>query len=437
MVEFIHRGRAVPALVSLLVALTGCAGGGASPAGSAGGAAAAAAPAAAVVTQISTQASALATQAVTVIPVVSGTPAQTTLVVGQPFVFRPTAAAAAGDKLAFMLLNAPAFLSVNATTGEVSGTPAAIDVGTYANVRVAATDGRQTVSGPAFTLNVTNPAQVGSAPVVTGTLSISGAPITVAVEGVAWSFRPVVTLASARSTPRFRVANAPSWTTFDAATGTLSGTPPAGSLGTYAKIVIGVGDGVSEIAMPAFGLAVVAPKPPSIAGKPSSVATVGVAYSFRPTATDQTGRALAYTISGKPGWARFDPATGTLSGVPAVADAGSKATITISVSDGFASAALPAFTVTVGTATAGTATLSWAPPTQRVDGTPLTNLAGFRIYYSTASGKYPNSVSVTSPQMASYTMNNLAAGTYYFVMTAFDSDGNESSYSNPVSKQIG
>ena len=111
--------------------------------------------------------------------------------------------------------------------------------------------------------------------------------------------------------------------------------------------------------------------------------------------------------------------------------------MTVTASDGFSTASLPAFTVAVaGAANSGSAALSWVAPTLRTDGTALTNLAGFRIYYGKVSGSYPNSISITNPKLGGYTVEALPAGTYYFVTTAFDAYGNESAYSNPVSKTI-
>lgn len=370
----------------------------------------------------------------TQLPVISGTPAQTTISVGQPFSYTPTAGSPTGAALAFQLLNGPAWLSINTATGEISGTPATVDIGTYLNIHIAVTDGVSSVSGPSFALTVV--AANDLPPPVTGAVTISGSPITAAVEGVAWSFRPAATAATAGSTLAFRVANPPSWTTFDTTTGTLSGTPPAGSVGSYANIVISVSDSTAEAALPAFTLSVAAPRPPTIAGTPATTAQAGTPYSFRPTATDPTGNPLVYTITGKPAWAAFDPVTGTLSGTPAAADVGSRSTVTITASDGLGSATLPAYTLGVVAAVSGSATLSWVPPTTRTDGTTLTDLAGFRVYYGSSSGNYPNSISITNPKLTGYTIEALPAGTYYFVTTAFDAGGKESAYSSAVSKII-
>ena len=82
------------------------------------------------------------------------------------------------------------------------------------------------------------------------------------------------------------------------------------------------------------------------------------------------------------------------------------------------------------------ATLSWVPPTTNVDETPLTDLAGYKIYYGTSSGNYTEVVDTNDSLSTEYTLGNLAPGTYYFAATAYDTFGNESDYSNEVSKTI-
>ena len=77
--------------------------------------------------------------------------------------------------------------------------------------------------------------------------------------------------------------------------------------------------------------------------------------------------------------------------------------------------------------------LSWAAPTENVDGTPLTDLAGYRIYYGGQSRTYTEMVEIMEPASTAYTLN-LASGDYYVAMTALDQEGNESAYSNEVLK---
>lgn len=80
--------------------------------------------------------------------------------------------------------------------------------------------------------------------------------------------------------------------------------------------------------------------------------------------------------------------------------------------------------------------MSWEPPTTNADGTELTDLAGFKIYYGKASGTYTEVKDVNTPLATEDTIEGLTEGTYYFVATAYDTKGNESNYSNEVSKII-
>jgi uncharacterized membrane protein len=84
---------------------------------------------------------------------------------------------------------------------------------------------------------------------------------------------------------------------------------------------------------------------------------------------------------------------------------------------------------------AGDATLSWNAPTTNEDNTPLTDLAGYKIYYGTVPGNYSTSIDVGN--VTTYQISNLTDGlTYYFASTAYDASGNESVHSNEVSKYV-
>ena len=93
-------------------------------------------------------------------------------------------------------------------------------------------------------------------------------------------------------------------------------------------------------------------------------------------------------------------------------------------------------TATGGTPTGSvddTATLSWIAPTTNMDGTPLSDLASFRIHYGTTSGTYTQVVDVLDPNATGQTITGLSPNTYYFAVTAYDLSGNESVFSNEVS----
>jgi hypothetical protein len=81
------------------------------------------------------------------------------------------------------------------------------------------------------------------------------------------------------------------------------------------------------------------------------------------------------------------------------------------------------------------AVLSWQAPTKNVDGSSLTNLSGYKIYYGTASKSYAQTVSVSGASTTSWTLP-LSPGTYYFALTAVDSTGAESAKTEEVSKTV-
>ena len=83
----------------------------------------------------------------------------------------------------------------------------------------------------------------------------------------------------------------------------------------------------------------------------------------------------------------------------------------------------------------GLVTLEWQAPTENVDGTPLNDLAGYRIYYGQFSRSYTDEVSVADELSTQHEIE-LPSGSYYFAMTALDGQGNESAYSNEVVKLV-
>jgi hypothetical protein len=92
--------------------------------------------------------------------------------------------------------------------------------------------------------------------------------------------------------------------------------------------------------------------------------------------------------------------------------------------------------VTVVLSNNGTALMSWTPPTENTDGSTLTDLAGYKIYYGTSPGSYNNTEIINNLGLTSFLIESLASADWYFVMTSFNSSGIESGYSTEVSKTI-
>ena len=84
----------------------------------------------------------------------------------------------------------------------------------------------------------------------------------------------------------------------------------------------------------------------------------------------------------------------------------------------------------------GAVTINWTPPTENTDGTPLTDLAGYDIHYGTASGDYTQSVNVSNAGLATYVVDNLTPGTYYFSVSAVNTSGTESPLSSEVTATV-
>ena len=280
-------------------------------------------------------------------------------------------------------------------------------------------------------------------------VTISGSPATSVTAGQSYSFTPTAADSQGR-TLTFSVTNQPSWASFNTSNGRLSGMPSSGSVGTYSNIVIAVSDGRRSAALPAFSVQVLAsqtaappppappPPPPTIAGTPPTSDVAGNPYSFQPSASGPSGMTLSFSVQNKPAWANFSIASGQLSGTPTSAQTGTYSNIILSVSDGVASSALPAFTITVtpASSTTGNATVTWMPPTQNTNGSALTNLAGIRIYYGTSSSNLNQTVQVAGTTQTSYTISNLAAGTWYFGGVAYTTAGSQSAMSSLVSATI-
>lgn len=177
-------------------------------------------------------------------------------------------------------------------------------------------------------------------------------------------------------------------------------------------------------------------KAPTITGSSPTAVTAGAAYSFVPTAKDADGDTLAFSIQNKPSWATFSTATGKLSGTPTAGEVGTYSNIGISVSDGKASTSLSQFSVVVNAISNGRVTLSWMPPTENTDGSALTDLSGYKIYYGTSAAALTNSITVNTSGVSTYIVENLSPATWYFAITAVTASGEESSFSNVAYKQI-
>ncbi len=379
---------------------------------------------------------------------ISGEP-PTEAIANSTYFFQPsvdTAENTGSGDVSYSIQNQPQWLSFDAATGALSGTPGDAQIGVTTEITITAQAKSSIKSGTVGPFRITvKPSATGTAATANAAPTISGTPATQVGVSQAYTFAPTASDPEG-ATLSFSIANRPSWATFETATGKLIGTPQTANVGKYSNIIVRVSNGSSSVSLPAFSINVVAVTvamtavniAPTISGTPSTTVTTDSAYSFTPSASDVNSDALTFSVQNMPAWASFNAATGQLYGTPT--SAGTSANIVISVSDGKTSTALSAFSITaanaVVAAATGSALLSWTAPTVNTDGSALTDLAGFHVY----AGKDPSSLTrradVAGNSTVQYQAKGLDTGTWYFSISAYNSSGVESAQPAAVSTSI-
>jgi hypothetical protein len=176
---------------------------------------------------------------------------------------------------------------------------------------------------------------------------------------------------------------------------------------------------------------------PTISLNPTSLtytaAQGGTNPASQTVALTNAGGVVSWTVSDSASWLSVSPASGSSSStltatVNTTGLAAGTYNGTITVSATGSSSKTIAATLTVSAPTTSSATLTWDPNTD-------SDLAGYKIYQATASGAYGAALGTVPAGTVTYQATGLSANTtYFFVITAFDDAGNESPFSNEVSK---
>ncbi len=181
--------------------------------------------------------------------------------------------------------------------------------------------------------------------------------------------------------------------------------------------------------------------PPTISHSPASLTFTAVEGSTNPGAqalliTNTGDGTLSWSASDNATWLSLSDASGTTTTetdviTVAVNSNGLAAdvyteTITITAPGATNTPQQALVTLVVTEPASSTATLSW-------DANSESDLAGYKVYLGTASGVYGTPADVGN--VTTFQIVNFSQGqTYYFPVTAYDSSGNESGFSNEVSK---
>ena len=282
---------------------------------------------------------------------VNGAPAftsanTTTFTVGSPGTFTVTTVASPTAAISVSgALPAGVSLTDNGDgTATLSGTPAAGTGGAHA-LTFTATNGIPPNGSQAFTLTVNQAAAITSAAATAFTVGAPGS-FTVTTTGF-----PVPTIVRSGAALPAGV----SFTDNGDGTGTLSGTPAAGTNGTYALIFTATGSGPAAVQN--FTLTVSAG--PTITSASATAFTVGSLGTFTVTTTGSPTPAITRTGTLPAGVTFVDNGngTGTLSGTPAAGTGGSYP-ITFTAANGVLPDGTQAFTLTVRQAPAITSAAS-------------------------------------------------------------------------------
>ncbi|GGM94937.1 putative Ig domain-containing protein [Shewanella xiamenensis] len=223
-----------------------------------------------------------------------------------------------GDSVTLSTVTLPSWLSFNAATGVLSGTPTNANVGSHAVV-LRATDVDGLTAEQSFSIVVAN---VNDAP------TISSTALTSATQDAAYSYTLVATDSDVGDSVTLSAVTLPSWLSFNAATGVLSGTPTNANVGSHA-VVLRATDVDGLTAEQSFSIVVAnVNDAPTITSSAQTSATQDAAYSYTLVATDSdVGDSVTLSAVTLPSWLSFNAATGVLSGTPTNANVGSHAVV--------------------------------------------------------------------------------------------------------------
>jgi hypothetical protein len=176
---------------------------------------------------------------------------------------------------------------------------------------------------------------------------------------------------------------------------------------------------------------------PAITGTADGYARVGQTFQFQPTASDADDDSLNFSAENLPPWASIDPSTGHVTGTPGELDVGVYESIRILVADGGRTTHSDPFSITVvadpGT---GYAALRWEMPPAKVDGSPLDDLAGYRILYGRHADDLDQSVLIDDPATTTFEFTTLESGIWYFAVVAVNAGGLEGPPTITATKSI-
>jgi len=322
------------------------------------------------------------------------------------------------------------WLGISPASGTGNGSIAATAVpgslvpGTYNSTITISATNAASVSIP-ITLTVT-------APSTTVTLN----PSSLTFSGIQGGANPASQTVTVNSNGNWTASSSAAWLTLNPSSGNGNGSIAANvalssaAVGSNNATITVTSGGVSRTISVTLTVSAA-----SLTASPTSLtytATQGAANPSPQTITISSNG--TWSASDGASWLSLSPASGSNNGTitasvnTATATLGNNST-TITVTSGGITRTVNV-TLTLNAPSSSSVTLTWNPNTE-------SDLAGYKVYRATSSGTYGAPIATVQGNTTSYIATGLQFGTtYFFVVTAYDIAGNESAYSNEVSKSI-
>jgi large repetitive protein len=349
-------------------------------------------------------------------PIFTSTPSNTTPQIGKPFQYQAKAQDANGDTLTYALQSgAPSGLSINASTGLVSWTPTAAQLGTQ-SFTIRVTDGKGGEDRQTVNLSVVQ-ATANHAPVFTST------PRTTTRLGNTYLY-DVAASDTDGDALTYTLQFAPTGMTLT--NGVVSWVPTAAQSGDH-MIALQVSDGTLTTTQ-TYTLTVANQAPnhaPTITSAPTLVTNLDRPYIYNLSGSDSDGDLVVWSLENAPTGMVLDAETGALRWQPKSNQLGNH-TVTVKLADSYGAFSTQVFTLKVtGTNTPAT-----------VASTPITKAAVNQAYgYQVAAtdpendalryslGKRPQGMTVDLTGKISWIPQSNQVGTHQVEVLVTDSQG--------------
>ncbi len=243
---------------------------------------------------------------------------------------------ATGKTLSYSATDLPLGLSINSSTGAITGTPTAAAAGSYTTtVTVGDGSGASSVN---FDWTISAGSTSGNKVTVTSPGNQTG------TVGTAVSLQIQASDSATGQTLTYSASGLPAGLSISSSTGLISGTPTtAGS--SSVTVTVKDGTGASGTASFTWAISTSTGNKVTVTSPGNQTGTVGTAVSLQIQASDSaTGQTLTYSASGLPAGLSISSSTGLISGTPTTAGTSS---VTVTVTDGTGASGTASFTWTI------------------------------------------------------------------------------------------